>query len=168
MREVIGEQDAPAWERPRGVRTNIKEFEAKLRLMKTKLKLRLEATAKGEAAAAAAATTADVDPGCEVAGACTGASSTDVGSGATHARTRDENAFTLPIPHPATVPQMPRLVVLCDRLGLDEFEQAVIVMLIGNTVSPLMKEVRFCFFDRNLHSRMPLDSTHVRLKRTCV
>jgi hypothetical protein len=28
--------------------------------------------------------------------------------------------------------------------------------------------VRFFFSDRNLHSRMPLDPTHVRLKRTCV
>ena len=27
---------------------------------------------------------------------------------------------------------------------------------------------RFFFSDRNLHSRMPLDPTHVRLKRTCV
>jgi hypothetical protein len=28
--------------------------------------------------------------------------------------------------------------------------------------------VRFFFSGRNLHSRMPLDPTHVRLKRTCV
>jgi hypothetical protein len=28
--------------------------------------------------------------------------------------------------------------------------------------------VRCAFFDRNLHSRMPLDPTHVRFKRTCV
>jgi serine/threonine protein kinase len=28
--------------------------------------------------------------------------------------------------------------------------------------------VRCAFFGRNLHSRMPLDPTHVRLKRTCV
>jgi hypothetical protein len=28
--------------------------------------------------------------------------------------------------------------------------------------------VRCAFFDRDLHSRMPLDPTHVRLKRTCV
>jgi hypothetical protein len=28
--------------------------------------------------------------------------------------------------------------------------------------------VRCAFSDRNLHSRMPLDPTHVRLKRTCV
>jgi hypothetical protein len=27
---------------------------------------------------------------------------------------------------------------------------------------------RCAFFGRNLHSRMPLDPTHVRLKRTCV
>jgi hypothetical protein len=29
-------------------------------------------------------------------------------------------------------------------------------------------KVRCAFFGRNLHSRMPLDPTHVRLKRTCV
>jgi hypothetical protein len=28
--------------------------------------------------------------------------------------------------------------------------------------------VRCAFFGRNLHPRMPLDPTHVRLKRTCV
>jgi hypothetical protein len=30
------------------------------------------------------------------------------------------------------------------------------------------QQVRCAFFGRNLHSRMPLDPTHVRLKRTCV
>jgi ubiquitin-activating enzyme E1 len=31
-----------------------------------------------------------------------------------------------------------------------------------------ISQVRCAFSDRNLHSRMPLDPTHVRLKRTCV
>jgi hypothetical protein len=36
-------------------------------------------------------------------------------------------------------------------------------------VAPVTKNwVRCAFFGRNVHSRMPLDSTHVRLKRTCL
>jgi hypothetical protein len=31
-----------------------------------------------------------------------------------------------------------------------------------------LSRARCAFSDRNLHSRMPLDPTHVRLKRTCV
>jgi hypothetical protein len=41
--------------------------------------------------------------------------------------------------------------------GIDE-------VLRGSFLQP----ARCAFSDRNLHSRMPLDPTHVRLKRTCV
>lgn len=100
MREVIGEDEKPSWDRQRqGVRTNLKEFEAKLRLMKTKVQIRLTETA------------AALDS--------------------------------------ALLPAMPRLVVLCERLGLNDFEQSVIVLLIGNTVSPMMKEV-LKIFDQSM------------------
>jgi hypothetical protein len=40
----------------------------------------------------------------------------------------------------------------------------------SNTASPTMNGsiARCAFSDRNLHSRMPLDPKHVRLKQTCV
>jgi hypothetical protein len=37
-----------------------------------------------------------------------------------------------------------------------------------NFVPSVSYWVRCAFFGRNLHSMMPLDPTHVRLKRTCV
>ena len=150
MREVIGEQDVPSWERRgHGVRTNLKEFEAKLRLMKTKLKMRLDATSA--LIDAAATTKAKVGlqqpPGSGAAAAAAAATATGPsGSAAGSAR----------------LPSLPRLIVLCERLGLDEFERSVIVLLIGNTVSPLMKEV-LKTFEQSIDKYGATDNITVKL-----
>lgn len=87
MKEVIGDDDVAPWEREgRGRRTNMREFEAKLRMIQTRIAHRLELTAQAGLSA-------------------------------------------------------PRLQMLCQRLQLDEFERKVVVLLIGHTVSPMMKEI---------------------------
>eukprot|EP00040_Diaphanoeca_grandis_P018681 m.98246 g.98246 ORF g.98246 m.98246 type:complete len:1081 (+) comp27046_c0_seq1:117-3359(+) len=87
MKDVVGDDDTQPWEREkRGTRTNMREFEAKLRMVKNRIEHRLNLTSK------------------------------------------------------AGLP-MPRLQMLCSRLELDEFEKMVMVILIGHTVSPMMKEI---------------------------
>lgn len=109
MREVLGDNDVPSWERDqRGKRTNIREFETKLKLMQTQIAMRQEVTSK-------------------------------VGLRA------------------------PRLVQLCERLGLDGFERSVIVLLIGNTVSPLMAEILKNFRESGASSHSPPDTCQVKL-----
>ena len=166
MREVIGENDMPSWERRgQGVRTNLKEFEAKLRLMKTKVKIRLDATAALiEAQAATHAKEAVQRRAAEAgAGASAGAAAAaEVGAEA------DADGAVAADATPETTglreaPTLPRLVVLCERLGLDEFERSVIVLLIGNTVSPLMKEV-LKTFEQSIDKYGATDNITVRVK----
>ena len=110
MREVLGENELQPWEREqRGKRTNIREFEAKVKLMKTRVELRLQATREHDASS------------------------------------------------------VPRLMQLCERLQLGEFERAVVVLLIGNTVSPLMKEILSRFRDGELKSQSFSDAITVKL-----
>lgn len=87
MEEVTNDEDKPSWDREKsGNKANLREFEAKLRLVKNKIARRLELTSEEGLPA-------------------------------------------------------PRLEVLCRVLGLDEFEKKVLVMLVGHTVSPIMKEL---------------------------
>jgi hypothetical protein len=58
--------------------------------------------------------------------------------------------------------------VLTEELGLSWSELPPVETLFGHLVLPKGASVRCAFLDGNLHSMMPLDPTHVRLKRTGV
>eukprot|EP00041_Stephanoeca_diplocostata_P038019 m.1469259 g.1469259 ORF g.1469259 m.1469259 type:complete len:1133 (-) comp25141_c0_seq3:2-3400(-) len=98
MKEAVGDDDIAPWDREtKGRRANMREFEAKLRMIRTRIQHRLLLT------------------------------------------------------HNAGLP-VPRLNTLCQRLGLDEFEKMVVVLLIGHTVSPMMKEVLDSLAENGLNS----------------
>eukprot|EP00039_Didymoeca_costata_P020872 m.342705 g.342705 ORF g.342705 m.342705 type:complete len:1072 (-) comp21748_c0_seq1:59-3274(-) len=108
MRDVIGDADVQPWEREqRGVRRNVREYEAKLRLIRNRIDVRLKVTIDKQ------------EP-------------------------------------------MPRLITLCNRLGFDEFERSVIVLLVGSTVSPLVKEV-LKNFENGVNKYDPNDFITVKL-----
>jgi hypothetical protein len=67
------------------------------------------------------------------------------------------------------------IVKISLRAGLQGNVMASAVLPVVNFLSSedsedgdLLEGVRCAFSDRNLQSRMPLDPTHVRLKRTCM
>jgi hypothetical protein len=62
------------------------------------------------------------------------------------------------------------LLELCDRTELKRVSVALVPTLVRAIFvhSAAFFAVRCAVFDRNLPLRMPLDPTHVRLKRTCV
>lgn len=59
---------------------------------------------------------------------------------------------------------VPRLNTLCQRLGLDEFEKMVVVLLIGHTVSPMMKEVLDSLAENGLNSNRYQGAERITIK----
>ena len=150
MREVLGDQDVPSWEREqRGVRTNIREFEVSV-----------------------AFAVRDLGPRCPLChpvwqwlesyiGAVTRVIHCYMMQAKLNLMQR-RLELRLALTKERKLP-LPRLVLLCERLSLDDFERSVVVMLIGNTVSPLIKEV-LRNFEQGASGRTFASSEHMTVK----